>query len=134
MLNLGFHTTVRCKQPCSSHIDLSAVTGRSPLSTLPQPCTATSERARRDTASHAGSGLSATTAGVTAIDSIEYASLLAASIGAGSAGTPEGQTLLVAASPTPAAPVGQRCKGAGGARWGVALVPSYSFSLLSRSR
>ena len=45
--------------------------------------------------------------------------------GAGSAGTPEGQTLLVAASPTPAAPVGQRCEGADGAQRRVALVLSY---------
>ena len=43
----------------------------------------------------------------------------------GFAGTPEVQTLLVAVLPNPTAPVGQRCKGACGARWGVVLVPSY---------
>ena len=119
-------------------MDLGAVTSRCATACTAEAATkvakATPERARRDTASHAGSGLSATTAGVTAADSIEYAYLLAASIGAGSADTPEGQTLLVAASPTPAAPIGQRCKGADGAQWEVTLVPSYSFSLLSRSR
>ena len=44
----------------------------------------------------------------------------------GLAGTPEGQKLLVERCRLlPAAPVGQRCKGAGGAWWGVALVLSY---------
>ena len=91
-------------------MDLGAVTSRCAAACTAEAAKkvakATPERARRDTASHAGSGLSATTAGVTAADSIEYAYIIAASIGAGSAGTPEGQTLLAAASPTPAAPVG----------------------------